>query len=301
MPHAYTSTIYIPPNPRSPAFSASLKTSAREKPVSKPIPSSPDTDRSHRETLREPTAPPSTSTPMSPKPPPSPRPSSRSISRQKTPGRERRRCWNRHRSSPVKRPSLKITNPNTTPVGPFNKAPPSYHEWHPTSVLWEYDLQRGLGTSESFFQMCRFFNKAGCEQEGRIGDGEVWKGHERRVAWLLWYWEEALKVKRERVASEAEAMIKEERLVMKKKGLQEDIKNERKTDRCDDEDGLTMEERELVKTLEEEMEGGWEEISEPHGLVSVKDEEGDWMMVQEVGNAVTLPKRKRISLSDLVD
>ncbi|KAL8965592.1 MAG: hypothetical protein Q9197_006444, partial [Variospora fuerteventurae] len=115
-------------------------------------------------------------------------------------------------------------------------------------------------------------------------------GHEGRVEWLFWYWEEALKVKRERAAKEAEEMkgIEEERLV---KG----VEKEGKTDLCVDEDELTMEEKDLVKTLEEEMEEASNACSE----------EEEWTMVRDVversrGCATSINKRKRTSTLDVV-
>ncbi|KAL9017773.1 MAG: hypothetical protein Q9185_004930 [Variospora sp. 1 TL-2023] len=295
MPHASTTTIYIPPNPPSPAFSASLKTSAWEKPVSTRKHSSADIDPARLDELRESTVRSSSISNSKlpvPSPPSSPQSISRGVSRLKSPCPPRGRFWNRKwPPRPLKRPALKITNPKTTPVDPFNKTPPSYDQWHPTSVVWEYQLQRGLGTSERVFALCRFFNAAGCEREGRrVGNGEVWKGHEGRVEWLFWYWEEALKVKRERAAKEAEEMrgIEEERLV---KG----VEKEGKTDLCVDEDELTMEEKDLVKTLEEEMEEASNACSE----------EEEWTMVRDViersrGCAASINKRKRTSTLDVV-
>lgn len=105
--------------------------------------------------------------------------------------------------------------------------------------------------SEKLFQLCRFLNKAGFEKEGRVGDGQVWKGHEGRVEWLFWYWGERNRMRGVRTAREAEEIMEKEK--GEAVGNRADVRLGGKgvDHRAGDE--LTDEEQELVRTLEEEM------------------------------------------------
>ncbi|KAI4127258.1 MAG: hypothetical protein LQ338_003301 [Usnochroma carphineum] len=229
--------IYVPPHQPSSSFKQSLDTTITER-----HPSTPDADLAYHasQALRPPITQ-ATTPPISFfAPPPSPRPSFRGVLRHKDP-----RCPRRLRLNPPSRkrnrPRLKITNPRTRPVYPCLRPAPSYHLWHPTSVVWEYQLLRGLGVTERVFELCRFFNRASGEKEGRVGDEGVWKGHEGRVEWLFWYWEQWGK---RRVREMETAMERAEGFLEDVVDWEEDLR---------DGDELTNEEKEMVEKLKEEM------------------------------------------------
>lgn len=203
-------SLYIPPNPPSPEFTAYLKTSTK---TTSPEPHAYRTSEMVRAAIT------SAPTPMPdfPVPPSSPRPAPLDldidVSRKKSPSPGIRFKGSRRLQIPRytrPRPKLRIINPKTTPVDPYDRPAPRYHDWHPTSVMWEYQLQRGLGVSERVFELCRFFNKANLENRGRVGDAGVWKGHEHRIEWLHWYWGEKDKKRAARTKREADELVKKE-------------------------------------------------------------------------------------------
>ncbi|KAL8763940.1 MAG: hypothetical protein Q9184_000383 [Pyrenodesmia sp. 2 TL-2023] len=203
-------SLYIPPNLPSPGFTAYLKTSTEMTSPEAHVYRTSEMDRAAVTSAPTPTF-------DLPVPPSSPRPAplDRDIDvfRKKTPSPGPRFKGSRRLQSPRytrPRPKLRIKNPKTTPVDPYDRPAPCYHDWHPTSVMWEYQLQRGLGVSERVFELCRFFNKANSEHRGRVGDAGVWKGHEHRIEWLYWYWGEKNKKRAARIKREADELVEKE-------------------------------------------------------------------------------------------
>ncbi|KAI4252644.1 MAG: hypothetical protein LQ352_004167 [Teloschistes flavicans] len=109
-------------------------------------------------------------------------------------------CGSRVLHGRIQRPRLSIRTPRMMPVKPYNRPPPNYDEWHPTTIVVEYQIRRGLGFSEPVYKLCNFLNR-----------GEAYKSHkmiveeiEARVVWLLRYWDDMtlqrmIRYERERV------------------------------------------------------------------------------------------------------
>ncbi|KAL8898934.1 MAG: hypothetical protein Q9207_006448 [Kuettlingeria erythrocarpa] len=272
-------SLYIPPNQPSPEFAAYLKTSTRK---TNPEP------HVYRdsEMVRAATTSPPKSTSDSPIPPASPRPTPLDLDtdifckRIASPG-SRLKDYRRHKTSRYihPHPKLRIKNPKTTPVDPHDLPAPLYHDWHPTSVMWEYQLQRGLGVSERVFELCRFFNKASSEERGRVGDAVVWKGHEHRVEWLYWYWGEKDRKRGVRTAREADEMIEreQERIVReverKKAENGERAWNGQEVSRKEDDDKLENRDLGVMETVEAELAEESRNEPKPHRRVSLNSRE----------------------------
>lgn len=111
--------------------------------------------------------------------------------------------------------------------------------------------------------LCRFFNTVSKEAAGNVGDREVWKAHEKRVEWLIWYWEEYERKRVVRTAREADKMLEWEEKAVEEMNGQVDNKEEIEDVRDGDE--LTEDEKKMVRALEEEI---------------AKDSE-DWFVVDE--------------------
>ncbi|KAL8918660.1 MAG: hypothetical protein Q9208_007221 [Pyrenodesmia sp. 3 TL-2023] len=253
--------LYVPPHPPSPEFAAYLKTSTK---TTSPEP------RTYRTSEMVRAANTSAPTPTSsdqPVPPSSPRPAPLDLDididifRKKASSPGIRFKSSRRLQAPRyarSRPKLRIKNPKTTPVDPYDRPAPRYHDWHPTSVMWEYQLQRGLGVSERVFELCRFFNKAGLEERGRVGDAGVWKGHEHRIEWLYWYWGEKDKKRAARTKREGDDLIeKEQQRILQEVEMEATVgeiaRNGLEPYQDEGEEELEDRDRNVVETIEVEL------------------------------------------------
>ncbi|KAL9581963.1 MAG: hypothetical protein Q9212_003582 [Teloschistes hypoglaucus] len=140
-----------------------------------------------------------TSSSSSPSPPASPRPSfaklpgptpsrdrrDRSVSPPLSPGRisSPSLSINRVLHGRIHRPRLSIITPRMIPVKPYIRPPPDYDEWHPTTIVVEYQIRRGLGFGKPVYQLCDFLNKGEAYKKHKM----IVEGIESRVSWLLRY------------------------------------------------------------------------------------------------------------------
>ncbi|KAL9604237.1 MAG: hypothetical protein Q9219_000635 [cf. Caloplaca sp. 3 TL-2023] len=163
-------------------------------------------------------------------------------------------------------PRLKIATPRTKRIKPSFGLPPDYIEWHPTTVIFEYQHQRGLPFSAPLKSLCSTFNRLRPQQWSRV----MKKGHQNRVEWLYWYWYERARVRKEHMKKQREetAMAREQ---VKKQMDEEAAPNQHQAAQKKAEqqewDALTDEEKDIILTLEFEME---QEVEE--SKIAVKQE-----------------------------
>ncbi|KAI4205888.1 MAG: hypothetical protein LQ350_000073 [Teloschistes chrysophthalmus] len=98
----------------------------------------------------------------------------------------------------IHRPRLSIITPRMMPVKPYDRPPPDYEEWHPTTIVIEYQIRRGLGFSKPLYQLCDFLNKGQAYTKHKM----IVKGIEHRVSWLLRYEDEVVIKRMERYEKE---------------------------------------------------------------------------------------------------
>ncbi|KAL8640270.1 MAG: hypothetical protein Q9228_002784 [Teloschistes exilis] len=125
-------------------------------------------------------------------PTPSGDPPNRSVSAPLSPRRTRSRipspCINRVLHGRIHGPRLSIQTPGMMPVKPYIRPPPDYEDWHPTTIVIEYQLRRGLGFGEPVYRLCNLLNKGQAYKKHK----KIVQGIESRVAWLLRYDDELI-------------------------------------------------------------------------------------------------------------
>ncbi|KAL8687289.1 MAG: hypothetical protein Q9218_006496 [Villophora microphyllina] len=86
----------------------------------------------------------------------------------------------------IERCGISIKTPGMAPVPPESRLPPKYNEWHPTTVIFEYQHQRRQEITPPLRHLCHYFNGG----HGRRSDKIIKEGHYKRVAWLFRYWDD---------------------------------------------------------------------------------------------------------------
>ncbi|KAL8952188.1 MAG: hypothetical protein Q9222_001887 [Ikaeria aurantiellina] len=107
----------------------------------------------------------------------------------------RRQCFTsfvipRRLRKPRHWPRLRLVKPSLLPE-PKPPPAPSYRDWHPNTVLFEYLHRRQLGISREQIDLGKYFKKIGLRQRDRW----IWEGHEHRLKTLQTFWEQWAKQK----------------------------------------------------------------------------------------------------------